>query len=255
MLNRYPMSRKWPLTTVPLLLAARQENNVATVKTLIKHGAVIPPLEALRQRVSKDSYGRFLALLHWYEANSNDAYIMLTYKDPVKRIFELGQSLAQLESSFKVRHSLRNKTGLFPSLDFDFSASVDPLQDKGISMVSPNVSMLCSLIQIDYPAVLLQLVSQCFSFGALYFDCSLMETRDWLLQLSVLPLCVLPSSIFSSLWFLRCQELWYVPLSTLCSASCAPSIFLFVFLYSQIRAHFRITVYSKQVFVLTAAEI
>ncbi|XP_071803242.1 transient receptor potential-gamma protein-like [Asterias amurensis] len=104
-LNRYPKTHRWPVTTVPLLLAARLENNVSTVKTLIKHGAVIPPLEELQQRVCKDSYGNFLASIHWYEANSDNAYIVITSKDPVKRIFELGKSLEQLQNSFHVPRS------------------------------------------------------------------------------------------------------------------------------------------------------
>ena len=72
-------------------------------QTLIKHGAVIPPLEELHQQVSKDSYGNFLASIHWYEANSDNAYIVITSTDPVKRIFELGKSLEQLQYSFHVR--------------------------------------------------------------------------------------------------------------------------------------------------------
>ncbi|XP_038070322.1 transient-receptor-potential-like protein isoform X2 [Patiria miniata] len=100
-LNRFPVSPSWPSTCKPLILAARQDN-LKIVKTLIRHGAKMPTMEELRPRIADESYGQFIALLHWYEAVSGESYIMLTSDDPLETIFKLDRSLEELESLMQV---------------------------------------------------------------------------------------------------------------------------------------------------------
>ena len=62
----------------------------------------MPSFEELRLRVAQESYGQFVALLHWYEAVSSESYIMLTTDDPLETIFNIGKSLEELKDMMKV---------------------------------------------------------------------------------------------------------------------------------------------------------
>ena len=67
---------------------------------LIDHGAKMPSLHEVLQRVSEEVHERAIARHAWHEAHASDAYILLSSKDPIQTAFDMASKLKKLGAQF-----------------------------------------------------------------------------------------------------------------------------------------------------------
>ena len=67
---------------------------------LLDHGAKMPSLHEVLQRVSEEAHERAIARHAWHEAHASDAYILLSSKDPIQTAFDMASRLKKLGAQF-----------------------------------------------------------------------------------------------------------------------------------------------------------
>ncbi|XP_033639719.1 short transient receptor potential channel 4-like [Asterias rubens] len=96
--NGFSSSVMFSPGTTPLQLASRL-NDYAIVKILLDHNARMPKLNTVIARTTDDIFEKALAQLHWYQAITSEAYLLLASEDPMDAAFWLADQLQTMSHS------------------------------------------------------------------------------------------------------------------------------------------------------------